>query len=165
MKLYHYAPIDHTVMRDGLLSVSNNPLGLKSYFKRAGSENKDEVILWLEQTFDGRSRAISCLTEPIKWQGNDPVLKAFVERSVLFSFELDDLLKDGLVEAVWCKEGSSACGFDERFLKVRPDDIDASPLLWEKCDSAKGLLFGAVRHYLVVVKDGMIEPKYLKQEK
>ncbi|MBQ9270782.1 MAG: hypothetical protein IJ218_00755 [Alphaproteobacteria bacterium] len=89
MRLYHYAPKENTVMECGLLSISKGPRDLCAYAHRAGLENKDEIMAWLDKTFSGRSRAISCLTEPIKWQGNDAVLKAIVDRSALFSFELE----------------------------------------------------------------------------
>ena len=38
-----------------------------------------QIIAWLEQTSPGRNRAISVLTEPIQWRGNDPMLKAWVD--------------------------------------------------------------------------------------
>lgn len=164
MKLYHYAPKENTVKEIGLLSISKRQKSLSAYAYRAGSENRDDIMAWLDKTFIGRSRAISCLTEPIKWQGNDGVLKAIVDRSVLFSFELEDLIKDGLVESIWCKNGSDAGGYNEKFFQVRPEDIDLSPLTWEKVNAAKDLLYAVVRHYLIVVKDGYIPPKYLKKE-
>ena len=135
-----------------------------AYAHRAGSENRDEIMAWLDKTFAGRSRAISCLTEPIKWQGNDAVLRKIVERSALFSFELDDLLKAGLIESIWCKNGSDAGGYNEKFFEVKPEDIDLSPLTWEKVDAAKNLLYAVVRHYLIVLKDGYIPPQYLTSE-
>ena len=164
MKLYHYAPKENTVKEKGLLSISKDPRDLRAYAHRAGSENKDEIMAWLDKTFAGRSRAISCLTEPIKWQGNDAVLKAIVDRSALFSFELDDLIKAGLVESIWCKNGSDAGGYNEKFFEVKPEDIDLSPLTWEKVDAAKDLLYAVVRHYLIVLKDGYIPPQYLTRE-
>ena len=164
MKLYHYAPKENTVMEKGLLSISKAPWNLRAYAHRAGSENRDEIMAWLDKTFAGRSRAISCLTEPIRWQGNDAVLQAIVERSALFSFELDDLIKAGLVEAIWCKNGSEAGGYNEKFYQVQPQEIDTSPLTWEKVDAAKDLLYAVVRHYLIVLKDGYIPPQYLKEE-
>ena len=75
MKLYHYAPKENTVMRDGLFSISKIDRNLRPYAHRAGSENKEDILKWMDSTFYGRSRAISCLTEQIKWQGNDPILK------------------------------------------------------------------------------------------
>lgn len=164
MKLYHYAPKENTVIKQGLLSISKASTDLRAYARRAGSENRDEILAWLDQTFEGRSRSIACLTEPIKWQGNDDVLKKIVDGSVLFSFELEDLIKDGVVEAIWCKNGSLAHGFEENFLKISIKEIDTSPLSWEKVDASKGLLYGVIRHYLLVLKDGYIPPKYLKKE-
>ena len=164
MRLYHYAPKENTVMERGLLSISKGPRDLRAYAHRAGSENRDEIMAWLDKTFAGRSRAISCLTEPIKWQGNDTVLKAIVDRSALFSFELDDLIKAGLVESIWCKNGSDAGGYNEKFFEVKPENIDLSPLTWEKVDAAKDLLYAVVRHYLIVLKDGYIPPQYLCEE-
>lgn len=165
MKLYHYAPKVNTVKEKGLLSISQGPRDLRAYANRAGSENRDEIMAWLDKTFAGRSRAISCLTEPIKWQGNDAVLKAIVDRSALFSFELEDLLKAGLVESIWCKNGSDAGGYNEKFFEVKPEDIDLSPLTWEKVDAAKDLLYAVVRHYLIVLKNGCIPPEFLREER
>ena len=164
MKLYHYAPKENTVKEQGLLSISKGPQDLRAYAHRAGSENRDEIMAWLDKTFAGRSRAISCLTEPIKWQGNDAVLKAIVDRSEIFSFELNDLIKAGLVESIWCKNGSEAGGYNEKFFEVKPENIDLSPLTWEKVDAAKDLLYAVVRHYLIVLKDGYIPPQYLCEE-
>ncbi len=164
MRLYHYAPKENTIMERGLLSISKAPRDLRAYAHRAGTENRDEIMMWLDKTFAGRSRAISCLTEPIKWQGNDAVLKAIVDRSALFSFELEDLLKAELVESIWCKSGSDAGGYNENFYQVQPKEIDLSPLTWEKVDAAKDLLYAVVRHYLIVLKDGVIPPELLTLE-
>ena len=76
MRLYHYAPKENTVKEKGLLSISKGPRDLRAYAHRAGSENSGDIMAWLDKTFAGRSHAISCLTEPIKWQGkmsNQPV--------------------------------------------------------------------------------------------
>ena len=164
MRLYHYAPKVNTVKEKGLLSISKGPRDLRAYAHRAGTQNRDEIMAWLDKTFAGRSRAISCLTEPIKWQGNDAVLKAIVDRSALFSFELEDLLKAGLVESIWCKNGSDAGGYNEKFFEVKPEEIELSPLTWEKVDAAKDLLYAVVRHYLIVLKDGYIPPEFLREE-
>ena len=74
-------------MKDGLLSISKGPKDLRAYAHRAGSENKDDIIAWLEKTFPGRSRAISVLTEPVKWQGNDPMLKEWVAQKELIAIQ------------------------------------------------------------------------------
>lgn len=98
MRLYHYAPKENTVLEEGIKSISKIDRNLRSYVKRVGSDKKEDIINWLEKTFAGRSRAVSCLTEPISWQGNDKVLKALVDKSILYSFELEDLINAGLVE-------------------------------------------------------------------
>ena len=164
MILYHYAPKENTISSEGLLSTSKSPKKLNCYSLRAGSQNRTEILAWLDSTFEGRSKSISVLTEPIVCEGNDSVLKKITENSELYSFELDDLLRDGIVEKIWCKEGSDSNGFNENFYPVTIDEIDTSPLAWNKCDSSKDLLFAVIRHYLLVLKDGVIPPKYLKKE-
>ena len=164
MKLYHYAPKENSIMTDGLLSISKVDRNLRPYAHRAGSENKEDILKWLDSTFYGRSRAISCLTEQIKWKGNDPVLKKIVDGTMLFSFELNDLIKDGLIESIWCKNGSDAGGYNEKFYQLTPEEIDLSPLTWDKVDASKDLLYAVIRHYLIVLKDGFISAKYIKKE-
>ena len=53
---------------------------------------------------------------------------------------------------------------NEKFKKIGLGGIDYSPLTWEKCDSSKDLLFAVVRHYMLVLKDGVIPPRYLQKE-
>jgi len=163
MKLYHYVVRPNTVSTDGILCAMKAPRDLKRYADRAGSEDREEIRKWLESTFEGRSRSISVLTEKVQTEGNDPKLKHW-ENLDLFSFELDELLKDGIVEAVWCKDGSDNHGQNEKFFKVKPEEIDCSPLPWHKVCYEKGLLFAVIRHYLLVLKDGKIPPKYLTKE-
>ena len=173
MKLYHYAPKNNTVLTDGLYSYAKHPTDLKRYSSYAKSKRRNEVIAWMDKTFPGRSRTVSCLTEPVKWRGNDPILKKMVKSSVLFSFELDDLIKDGLVVSIWCRDDLAKKGrklhihkgIDNYFYEVKPNEIDTSSLTWEKVDIKNQLLYGAVRHYMIVLKKGIIPAKYIKQEK
>ena len=164
IKLYHYAPKGNTILKDGLLSISKGVGNLKAYAERAHSSKRKDILNWLESTFSGRSRSISGLTEPIHWQNNDPVLKQIVDQSDLFSFDLKELIKDDLVESVWLKSKSKAHGKNEKFVQISFDEIDFSPLPWEKVNASKGLIFGVIRHYLIVLKDGKIPPKYLHKE-
>ena len=82
---------------------------------------------------------------------------------MLFSFELNDLIKDGLIESIWCKNGSDAEGLNEKIYQATPEEIDLLPLTWEKVDNSKGMLYVVVRHYLIVLKDGVIPSKYIKK--
>ena len=171
MRLYKYVPkkSKKSVLTRGLYS-STYKEALKRYSGAANSKKKKDIIAWLESVFPGRSKAVSCLTERVKWRGNDPVLKKIVKSSALVSFELDDLLNAGLVEAIWCRDdlarkGHKQClgnGIEHYFYKVKPEQIDKSPLTWENVDMDKNLVFGAVRHYMIVLKNSVIPPEYLK---
>lgn len=161
MKLYHYAPKQNSVKKDGILSISKTDRDLKPYIHRANSEKKEDILRWLDSTFYGRSRAISCLTETIKYKGNDPILKKIIDGTELFSFDLNILINDGLVEAIYCKNGSDNNGLNEKIYQIKPDEIDTSPLAWEKVNASKGLLYAVIRHYFIVMKDGVIPPKYI----
>lgn len=151
-------------MIDGMLSPATCKNDLRKYHDRAGSTERVLILKWLDKTILGRSRSISCLTESIKWQGNDSMLKEIVENSELFSYDLDELIRDGLVEKIYCKNGSDANGAHENFFEVSFNEIDFSPLTWEKCSCEKGLLYAVVRHYMLVLKDGLIPPCYLHHE-
>lgn len=164
MKLYHYAPKGNTVLQDGILCAMKAPQDLKHYADRAGTKDKEGIRKWLESTFEGRSRSVSVLTDPVKWEGNDPNLKKWADLD-LFSFELDDLISNGVVEAIWCKDGSDSHGKNEKIFKVQPEDIDCSPLPWKKVCFEKGLFFAVIRHYFLVLKDGYIPPEYLTKER
>ncbi len=163
MKLYHYAPKDNTILEDGFLSIAKSSKNLEAYAKRANSKNKDDIIKWLDNSFYGRSRTISCLTETIKWQNNDKMLKNFIDRTELFSFELEDLINNNMVEKIYCKTGSLSSGIYENFYEVDITQIDCSQLNWSKCNYSKGLFFGVIRHYLIVLKDGVIPSKLIKK--
>jgi hypothetical protein len=163
MRLYHYSPKGNTIKKDGYLSISKIDIDLKAYKHRAQSDKKEDILKWLDSTFYGRSRSISCLTEKIRWRGNDPVLKKIINRCELFYFELEDLIKGGIVESIWCKDGSDYKGCNEILYQVTPNDIDLTPLDWKKVDASKELLYSVIRHYMIVLKDGHIPAKYMKK--
>ncbi len=168
MKLYHYASIPNTILTEGLKSISKNPANLKSYSckQRADSEKPEDVMRWLENSFPGRSRCVSGLTEPVQWQGNAGMLKRFAESRELFSYDIARLFKDGIAEAIYVKTGHNEVGMDEKIKKIAgSEEIDFSPLAWHLCDEEKGIFFGVIRHYLIVLKDGFIPPEYLSKVK
>ena len=164
LKMYHYSKHGNTVLKDGLFGIRKSGRSMIPYVHRAGTDESEKIYEWLDTTFQGRSNSVSCLTEKIVWQGNDKILRTIVEGCDLFSFDLEQLVKDGIVTAIWCKDGSDAGGYNEKFKKVELDEVDCSPLTWEKCDSSKDLLFAVVRHYMLVLKDGFIPAKYIKKE-
>ena len=164
LKMYHYARPENTILKNGLLGIKKSGRSLHIYAHKAGTDDADKIYEWLDSTFEGRSNSISCLTEKIAWKGYDKALKSIVDGSELFSFDLEQLVQDGIVTAIWCKYDSDAGGYNEKFKKVELKEVDCSPLTWEKCDSSKDLLFAVVRHYMLVLKDGFIPAKYLQRE-
>ena len=165
MKLYHYVPKENNVLETGVLSVSKIPEEILKYGKRFGTNDQKEIIARLEKTFPGRCRAISVLTQPVQTDENDPMLREWVEQKTLISMDFDGLLKDGLIEAIWCKNGSKPDGINEKIFQISPGQIDTSPLPWHLCSEEKGLFFGVIRHYFLVMKDGVIPPKYIQEMK
>lgn len=163
MKLYHYIPKGSDVFTKGIYSVSQLPEELLKYGKRLGTDDPEKILSWMEGTFHGRSRAISVLTEPVHWQGNDPMLKEWVDIMDLLEVDFDALAKDGQVESIWCKECSDANGTNENIRIISADEIDYSPLPWHLCSKEKGLFFGVIRHYFLVMKDGVIPVKYIRR--
>lgn len=164
LKMYHYAKPGNTILTNGLKSIRSSGCNLQSYTLRAGSNDPEKIFNWLESTFDGRSNSISCLTERIIWQGNDKALEFIAKNYELFSFDLQRLVNDGIVCAIWCKYASDVGGYNEKFKKVNLNEIDFSPLPWQKCNSKQNLLFGVIRHYMLVLKNGYIPPKYINRE-
>ena len=163
MKLYHYVIKGSDAVIKGICSVSQLPEELLKYGKRLGTDNPKKIFVWMEGTFHGRSRAISVLTEPVHWQGNDPMLKEWVDKMDLMEIDFDALAKDGKIESIWCKDGSDSEGMNENIRKINADEIDCSSLPWHLCSKEKGLFFCVIRHYFLVMKDGVIPPKYIKK--
>ena len=180
MKLYHYAKKENTILQDGLLSFSkSNLFNINDYNKRIdGLKNKEDVIAWMESCFAGRSRGIRFFTETIKWHDEAiDVLKNFVDNRFLYSIDLDKVAKDGLIETVYVSpplyehpdyqenDAHFRWGCDEIYIKLNSiNDIDFSPVDWTFCNDKLGHRFAFVRYYLLIIKDGIILPKYVRLE-
>ncbi|MDY6407213.1 MAG: hypothetical protein SPL08_00720 [Pseudomonadota bacterium] len=157
MRLYHYAPRQNSILKEGLGTFKSGYGDPSPYYRRAKSHDREVIITWMENSFKGRSHAISTLTEPIKCDGNDPMLKLFVDNHILISFDLDDLIRDNMIEAIWCQDG-------EKLYQVAASKIDCSPLPWGKCNQRKGIFFKPIRHYFIVLTTKVVHPKYIKVE-
>lgn len=172
MILYHYITKGNTALSEGILSLAANPKAdLSYYYKRTGGETTHEgVVKWMESCFEGRSRAIRGFSEPIQWTGkSEKMFKDFIDGADLFAIDVSALEADGLVEAVYVSPALRP-NFDKELLKdvdeqlIKLDsvnNIDTSPVDWTVCDEKLGLRFSVVPYYLVVVKGGIIPPKYL----
>lgn len=177
MKLYHYIPKNNTVMTDGLQSFAKSKsVNLKSYLWRDKElKTQEDVCNWLEKSFVGRSRGIRFFTEPIKWyEQSVDLLKNFAENNVLVSVDIDKLAADNLIESVYVspplgdkypeslEHPETMWKSDEFYEKLASiKDIDFSPVDWSICNDAAGRRFAYVRYYLLVIKGGVIPPKYI----
>ena len=178
MKLYHYVTKGNNVMNVGLLSISQNPKAdINYYIKRSGRKTHKGVCAWMEKCFKGRSRAIRFFTTPLQWTEKSLRLKELVDSCDLFELNLTRLVKDGFVEAVYLKpsvfdghyfsmESREKClcsGADETLIKLKSEkDIDYKyHQTWDLCDDSKGLRMAPLQYYVLVIKSGIIPPKYL----
>ncbi len=175
MKLYHYVTKGNTVLSDGLLSFAENPQAdLHYYYKRTGGETTHAgIVKWMENCFKGRSRAIRGFTEPIQWtEKSVNMFKPFVDDADLFSIDLEALQKDGFLEAIYVSpalrpdlDKNLLQEVDERLVKLNSiNDIDTSPIDWSFCDEKLGLRFSVIPYYLIIIKGGIIPPRYLTKE-
>ena len=175
MKLYHYIAKPNTALTDGILSFAKNPnADLRYYFKRSNETTHEGIVKWMESCFEGRSRGIRAFSEPIKWtEKSVNMFKPFIENADLFSIDLGALDEDGLIEAVYISPAIKPNSdkdypqdVDERLVKLNSiNDIDTSAVDWSVCDEKLGLRFSVVPYYLIVIKGGVIPPKYIKKEK
>ena len=174
MKLYHYIAKPNTALEEGILSFANNPnADLRYYHKRSGETTHDGIVKWMENCFEGRSRAIRGFSEPIQWTDKSiNMFKPFIENADLFSIDLEALAKDGFIEAIYVSpaikpdlDKDFPQDVDERLVKLSSiRDIDTSAVDWSVCDEKLGLRFSVVPYYLIVIKGGVIPPKYITKE-
>lgn len=172
MKLYHYITKGNNALEKGILSFAANPnADLSYYYQRSGASTHQGIIDWMEGCFKGRSRAIRGFSEPIKWTNKSiHCLKDFVDNCDMFAIDIDALVKEGLLEAVYVSppvsdfpEIKDQPGIDEILLSLSGiEEIDYSPIDWSVCDDETGKRFAFVRYYLIVIKGGIIPSKYIK---
>ena len=175
MKLYHYVARPNNVLEKGLLSFAANPnADLNYYFNRTGGKTTHkEVVDWMESCFKGRSRGIRGFSEPLQWTVKSvKMIKSFVEEADKFSIDISALDRDGMLEGVYL---SPAIKFtnpadiphdvDEVLVKLNSiDEIDFSPIDWSVCNDELGLRFSVIPYYLLIIKGGIIPPRYLTLE-
>lgn len=172
MKLYHYVLRPNDVLKKGLYSFSaHKNADLSYYIKRSNAKTHDEVCQWMESCFEGRSRGVRAFTEPIKYTKNSiHCLKDFADKCDLFEIDVESLNKDGLIEAVYVSPSVLELQHfnknivDEILYKINGvEKIDFSPIDWSVCDDKLQRRFAFVRYYLLIIKGGIIDAKYLKK--
>ena len=152
--LYSYILKPNDVLTNGLKApVLLDASLLSHYVVRAESSEKEKIIAYLETVFSGRSRAVSCLTEPAP-DFNSRKLQGFKALRECFVFSSEIIRNTGIVEAVWCAENGT-------FRQV--ESLDFSPLPWEMINDEDDIFFARIRHYMLVLKQSYIPPEYLKR--
>lgn len=173
MKLYHYIAKPNTALEEGILSFANNPnADLRYYFKRSNEITHDGIVKWMENCFEGRSRAIRGFSEPIQWTEKSMSLKDFIDNADMYSIDLDALDRDGLLEAVYVSPSvkdvptlKEQWECDELLIKLYDyNDISTRPVDWSVCNDELGHRFAYVPYYIIVIKGGVIPAKYIRKE-
>ena len=173
MKLYHYISKPNTALNEGILSFAKNPnADLRYYFKRSNETTHEGIVKWMENCFEGRSRAIRGFSEPIQWTEKSMSLKDFIDSADMYSIDLDALDRDGLLEAVYVSPSvkdvptlKEQWECDELLIKLYDyNDISTRPVDWSVCNDELGHRFAYVPYYIIVIKDGVIPAKYIRKE-
>ena len=175
MKLYHYITKGNDALEKGILSFANNPNADLHYYddRTGGKTTHKEICEWMEKCFAGRSRAVRAFSEPIQWTEHSiHCLKDFIDNADKFEIDISAMNEDGLIEAVYVSPSildipniKEKYGMDEVLEKLKGiDDIDYTPIDWSVCDDEQGRRFAWVRYYMLIIKGGVIPPKYLKKE-
>ena len=156
-RLYTYLPKDNTAPKDGILSTVLTDNGFKHYRTRTGKYKKEDVLKVLDSWEPDwtRSKAISALAMPIP-EDAAPDLREFADTKELYSFDLKDLIKAGILvhlRHTKKKRGTYPVeGIDEN------DKYN-----WKR--KPFPLRFKGIPHYMVETKDGKIPPELIRHEK
>lgn len=152
--LYSYITFPNDVLEKGIKApVLLEEHQLVHYAQRAGTFKKEGIVEYLETVFKGRSRAISCLTEPV------PDLKSlkiqgFKKLRDCFYFSQDLLNNTEIVQAVYVFDG-------DRIEQVQR--LDFSKLAWESVRDDDDQFFKRIRHYMLVLNKGFLPPELIKK--
>lgn len=156
--LYTYILKNNDVLTAGLKSPVLLDEGLLSHYaRRAGTTRKDGILAWLETIFPGRSRAVSCLTEPVPETTSVQKLNGFVALRDCFVFP-ESLTRDPeIVEAVWLFDGDT--------IRRAGGPEKDPPLDWSSVRDDDDVFFKRIRHYMLVLKKGVIDPSLIARRR
>lgn len=176
MKVYAYTYQYEQIKKEGYKSLSLIGRDTDIYKQRiavhstqAHSDKIEDIESYLEKTFKGRLRSICVLTEKApRKKYKHPYFNNVANNATLLSFDLDELIKDGLVEGIYCKDNFRYLGTDlndEHIYKVLPNEIDTTPIDWDLIGKhIKYSPWSCIRHYMIVLTKGYIPPKYVHLE-
>ena len=171
MKVYLYTYVYEEIKTEGYKSLSMFDKDSDHYKNArwvhrnsAKSDNPEDIAAYLEHTFAGRLRSICVITDIApKQEYKHPYLDRLVHYADVISLDLDQLIKDGLVEAIYCKDLRQSALSDANFENIykinRIEEIDLTPNDWHLCEDekyAKLSPWATIKHYFLVLKDGRV---------
>ena len=179
MKVYLYTFAYNKIKEEGYKSLAmldkDNEVTkerLLVHRSSAKSENLDDIIAYLEQTFKGRLRSICVVTDmaPIE-EYKHPYLNNLVRQADVISFDLNKLIEDGIVEAIYCKDLRESILKDSSFENIYKiddiKDIDLTPYDWHLCGNDEYIKYSpwaTIKHYFLVLTKGYIPTEYITLE-
>lgn len=179
MKVYLYTYAYGKIRKEGYKSLSmfdktseHFQKSLWTHKSSAKSENPDDILRYLENTFEGRLRSICVLTDiaPLI-EYKHPYLNYLVHHADVISFDLNQLIENGIVEAVYCKDNRKTILKDPSFENIYKinnlEEIDLSQSDWQLCGEEKYIKFSpwtTIKHYFLVLKNGFIPSEHITLE-
>ncbi|MBP3346167.1 MAG: hypothetical protein J6L86_03950 [Alphaproteobacteria bacterium] len=179
MKMYVYTFAYDKIKEEGYKSLSMFDKDSEHYKGclwthrcSANSENYVDIEAYMERTFEGRLRSICAITEiaPVT-DYQHPYLDRLVHYADVISFDAGQLVKDGVVEAVYCKDLRQTVLINPAFENIYKlnglDEIDTEPYDWRLCgekEYQKYSPWATIKHYMLVLKDGYVPPRYITLE-
>ena len=179
MKVYLYTYAYENIKKEGYKSLAMFDKDNEDTKKRllvhrssAKSENTEDIIAYLEQTFKGRLRSICVITDVAPQEEyKHPYLNNLVRQADVISFDLNKLIEDGIVEAVYCKDLRETIltnpGFENIYKVNDINDIDLEPNDWHLCGNDEYIKYSpwaTIKHYFLVLTKGNIPPEYITLE-
>lgn len=182
MKMYIYTYQYDKIKAEGYKSLAALPRDenfsgrLKVHAHSAGTEDPAGIMQYLENTFPGRLRSVCALTETAPSDTfRHPYLNTLVHCADIISVNLEQLLKDGIVEAIYAKDLRRTILDNPDFENIFPvsgiAEIKAAaadaPVDWHLCEKDEYLPYSpwaAIKHYFLVLANGCIPPKYITLE-
>ncbi len=179
MKVYLYTYAYENIKKEGYKSLAMFDKDNEDTKKRllvhrssAKSENTEDIIAYLEQTFKGRLRSICVITDVAPQEEyKHPYLNNLVRQADVISFDLNKLIEDGIVEAVYCKDLRETIltnpGFENIYKINNINDFDLEPNDWHLCGNDEYIKYSpwaTIKHYFLVLTKGYIPPEYITLE-
>lgn len=179
MKVYLYTYAYENIKKEGYKSLAMFDKNDEDIQKRllvhrssAKTENPNDIIDYLEETFEGRLRSVCVITDIAPQEEyKHPYLNNLVHQADIISFDLNKLITDEIVEAVYCKDLRETILNNPSFENIYKindiNDIDFSPNDWHLCENDEYIKYSpwsTIKHYFLVLTKGYIPPEYISLE-